>query len=283
MGECGPRRGRPQRYVISVPMNLIDCLERACLGGHCVSEKTQNLDAVVAFKDEATEETEGRQAELASEAYISVVCHQARARGAHERGPGERRPRATKFLSVRQANYLVAAVAFANEIGLPLVAHATIHWSGTNAWDDPDGTLFAKVREGLDKYLHRRGICGGLTGIWCRECRPLTDVVHCHLLFHLPEEFRSGAKLLQVEAALNRLVARHGEGLWGEFAVNLTIHPHADGLYLLTGGNDVWREFKIRKEWRESQGIIRGKRCGTTENIERAARRGSTRPKSSAS
>jgi hypothetical protein len=232
------------------------------------------LDAVVAFKDEATEETEGRQAELASEANRDVSsgsCQRsARAWTWGAQAPGD---------EVFQANNLVAAVAFANEIGLPLVAHATIHWSGTNAWDDPDGTLFAKVREDLDKYLHRRGICGGLTGIWCRECRPLTDVVHCHLLFHLPEEFRRGAKLLQVEAALNRLVARHGEGLWGEFAVNLTIHPHADGLYLLKGGNrDVWREFKIRKEWRESQGIIRGKRCGTTENIERAARRGSTRP-----
>jgi hypothetical protein len=169
---------------------------------------------------------------------------------------------------------MVEAVRHAREIGQPLVAHATIHWSGTDAQDDPDGKRFAKVREHLDKYLGRRGIRGGLTGIWCRECRAHTDVVHSHLLFHLPLEFRRGAKLLQIEAALNRLVARHGGGLWGEFAVNLTIHPHADGLYLLKGGNrEVWRQFKIRKEWRESQGVIHGKRCGTTENIGRAARR----------
>ena len=29
----------------------------------------------------------------------------------------------------------------------------------------------------------------------------------------------------------------------------------------------VWDHFNIKKEWRKSQGIVHGKRCGITENI----------------
>jgi hypothetical protein len=157
-------------------------------------------------------------------------------------------------------------------MGRPLVAHATIHWSGTVVFDDRDGTLFAKVREGLHKCLLRRRIAGGLSAVWCRECKAHTDIVHCHLLFHLPPEYRKGTKLLQVEEAIYRLVSRHGNGILGEFALKLTIHTDPNGLYLIKGGGrHVWERFNIRREWRESQGIIHGKRC--TQNLGPAARR----------
>jgi hypothetical protein len=72
---------------------------------------------------------------------------------------------------------------------------------------------------------------------------------------------------------LFRLIGRHGSGILGEFAVKLTIHPDPDGLYLIKGGDrKVWEHFKIRREWRKSQGIVHGKRCGTTENIGPAKR-----------
>ena len=84
----------------------------------------------------------------------------------------------------------------------------------------------------------------------------------------LARRFRTGARFLQTEAALFRLVGRHGGGILGEFAVKLIIHPDPDGLYLIKGGDrKVWDRFKIRKEWRKSQGIVHGKRCGITENI----------------
>jgi hypothetical protein len=44
-------------------------------------------------------------------------------------------------------------------------------------------------------------------------------------------------------------------------------------------GPDVWKLFGIRKEQRRSQGLIHGKRCGTTENIGPAARAGDNRSK----
>ena len=147
------------------------------------------------------------------------------------------------------------------------MAHLTIHWSGTIA------TRFAKVREGLAKVLYRRGI--SVAWVWCRECKAHTDIVHCHLLFHLPVAYRSGPKLEEMKAHLVRLIDRHAGGILGEFAVRLVIWPDPDGLYLIKGGGPlVWKEFpRIRKDWRTPQGIIHGKLCGTTQNIGPAARR----------
>ena len=48
----------------------------------------------------------------------------------------------SKHLSFGLATNLIEAVDHARSIGFPLVAHATIHWSGTVAFDDPDGKLF---------------------------------------------------------------------------------------------------------------------------------------------
>src|SRR6476469_5962591 len=70
----------------------------------------------------------------------------------------ERQPRASKSITLRQATSFMEAIRFAKLIELPLVAHVTIHWSLTDVGDDPDGKLFAKFREGLDKWLHRRRV-----------------------------------------------------------------------------------------------------------------------------
>jgi hypothetical protein len=70
-------------------------------------------------------------------------------------------------------------------------------------------------------------------------------------------------------------VHTHGDGILGEFAVRLVIWPDPDVLYLIKGGGPlVWKQFpRIRKDWRTPQGIIHGKRCGTTQSIGSAARR----------
>ena len=66
-----------------------------------------------------------------------------------ERPP--RQSRASRYIKVRQATNLIDAINFSKSIGLPLLAHLTLHWSLTDVGDDPDGKLFAKLREGLDK------------------------------------------------------------------------------------------------------------------------------------
>jgi hypothetical protein len=231
---------------------------------------SKNLDIPETSRDSIIQETKGSAGDLTPEPLLSVVSPDI---AHHEKQRCSYRPHGSKHLSLAQATSIIEAVDFARAIGLPLVAHATIHWSGTVVFDHPDGKLFAKVREGLHKWLLRRGIVGGLTCVWCRECKAHTDIVHCHLLLHLPSEFRNGARFLQTEAVLFRLIGRHGGGILGEFAVKLTIHPDPDGLYLIKGGDKgVWDHFKIPKEWRKSQGVIHGKRCGTTENIGFACR-----------
>ena len=85
----------------------------------------------------------------------------------------------------------------------------------------------------LDKWMHRRGIV--FAGAWVRERQAggQSDVVHCHLLFHLPLMFRAGKKLRQVEAAITRLVKRHGRDITDERVIKLVIHDNPDGKYLI--------------------------------------------------
>ena len=192
----------------------------------------------------------------------------------------------SKYISMRQATNIIDAVHFAKFIGVPLIAHLTIHWGLTDVGDDPDGTLFAKLREGLDKWLQRRGIA--FNGAWSRERQSggVSDVVHCHLLFHLPVAYRAGARLRAVEAAITRLVTRHGNDYWADQVIKLVIHdepPYPDGKYLIKGGGPkIWKKFGLRKEHRRLQGLISGKRCGTTQKLGPAARRGAAgRPETS--
>ena len=98
-------------------------------------------------------------------------------------------------------------------------------------------------------------------------------VVHCHMLFHLAHPFLGRRKRLQVERALAGLIHRHGRGNYADYTLKLTFPRNPNGLYLLKGGGrDVWSEFGVPRSWRKPQGLITGKRCGTTENIGPAAR-----------
>src|SRR5262245_3011568 len=238
-------------------------------------KRNENLDVARTSRDQESVEPKGSAGNSASAPHLSVVCPFPAPPARQRKQRGRYRARGTKSISVSQATNIIQAVDYARAINLPLIAHATIHWSGTVAFDDHDGTRFVKVREGLSKVLLRRGIPPAW--VWCRECKAHTDVVHCHLLFHLPTEYRTGAKLTEIEGHLVRLVDRHGDGILGEFAVNLKLWPDPDGLYLIKGGGTkVWKQFpRIRKKWRKAQGIIGGKRCGTTQNIGLAARRNS--------
>jgi hypothetical protein len=55
------------------------------------------------------------------------------------------------------------------------------------------------------------------------------------MLFLLPPEY-CGKRRLQVEAAIFRLIKRHGNRYWAEAVIKLTIWPNPDGRYLLKGG-----------------------------------------------
>jgi hypothetical protein len=234
---------------------------------------SKNLDVAGTSQDPEIGCTKGIQDELAPAPHLSSLCATAAQPNKQREHRHRYRAGDTKYITPLQATNIIEAVQFAKLIGLPLVAHLTIHWAYTDAGDDPDGKRFAKVREGLNKWTRRHGF--DLTSVWSRERMSggQAEVVHCHLLFHLPVEYRSGTRLLQVEAAIYRLIKRHGRDYWAEQVIKLVIHENPDGKYLIKGGSKkVWKRFRLRKEHRRLQGIIHGKRCGTTENIGPAKR-----------
>lgn len=132
------------------------------------------------------------------------------------------------------------------------------------------------MREGFDKWLQPQGLPDGLSAIWVRErlSGGSAEVVHCHMLFHLPHPLLRGRRRVPVQSALERLIDRHGDGNYADYTLKLTFPGNPNGVYLLKGGGpDVWRKFGVPRCWRKPQGLIDGKRCGTTENIGPAAQR----------
>jgi hypothetical protein len=267
---------------------------------HNQNNKTKNFDVL----EPSREQTNGRsQGATGSKAEVRpFICY-----GASTAQPSPRqrsndlkqyRVGGTRLITVAQAIHLKAAVNFAELIALPLNAHLIIHWVGTDAGDDPNGELFAKVRDAIARWLRRRGV--PFAGIWCREKKSggQAEVEHAHLIVHLPAEWLAGAKLtnidggvsgcaelLQAEAAAHRIVDQYA-GRPDDYSVKLKLPTDGglpgpyngrsyDGLYLLKGGGPkVWKLFpRIRKGWRRPQGLIFGKRCGTTQNLGPAPRR----------
>ena len=232
---------------------------------------TENLDVLGTSRDPEPGSTQGNTVLAATAPHLCGLGPRAAQPETRHPHPKQCRCGGAAYVTVPQAINMMEAVPFAESIGLPLVAHLTIYWAVTEAGDDPDGKLFAKVREGLDKWLKRRGI--EFAGAWARECSG-GDAEHCHLLFHLPRDCRQGPTLIDVEEVICRLVDRHSGGVWGDGAIKLVIWPNPDGKYLIKGGGlEVWKRFRLRTEHRRLQGTIQGKRCGTTENIGSRARR----------
>jgi hypothetical protein len=205
------------------------------------------LDVLETSHDPVPQAGKALARDLSPGSLLSVVCPGRRHGEQQQRSY---RPHGSKHLSLAQATNIIEAVNYARAIGLPLVAHLTIHWVYTNVGDDPDGKLFAKFREGLNKWLRRQGI--DFAAAWSRERMSggQAEVEHCHMLFHLPAGYCARRKL-QVEAAIYRLIKRHGRGYWAEEVIKLAIWPNPDGKYLIKGGGPkVWKQFQLRKEHR---------------------------------
>jgi hypothetical protein len=232
------------------------------------------------------------------------ICYRPLPLGAHGQQQRQRhvarryRVGGTSLINLPQVINLKSAIDFASSIDNPLVAHCIIHWVGTDAGDDPSGELFAHFREMLSLWLRRRGV--PFAAVWSREklSGGQAEVEHAHLLFHLPDAWLKGAKLvsvnggvqggvelLQLEAALSRIV-RGCAGWLDHYAVKLKLPKDSgnpgpyngrsyNGLYLLKGGGkQAWKLFpRIKHEWCKPQGVIFGKRCGCTRNLGPAARR----------
>jgi hypothetical protein len=141
---------------------------------------------------------------------------------------------------------MMEGLSFAREIGMPLNTHIIIHWGGTLAGDDSNGKLFAKFRYLLDLRVRRKfGI--PLTGIWVRErhrnkrTRQQSEVVHSHLLLHLPSRWREALR-----QDVEQLVTLVAGPILDDSTIELTFPANPDGKYLLKGGTPAaWDLFCV--------------------------------------
>ncbi|HEX2447098.1 MAG TPA: hypothetical protein VHK26_02790, partial [Methyloceanibacter sp.] len=94
-------------------------------------QRDENLDVVRTSHDQESVEPKGPADESAPDPHLSVVCPYPAQSVREHKHRGRYRPRGSKHISVAQATNLIEAVEFAKSVSLPLVAHLTLHWSGT--------------------------------------------------------------------------------------------------------------------------------------------------------
>ena len=97
--------------------------------------KGKNLDVVKTSRDQENVQPKDSAGESGSDPHLSVVCPFPAQPPKQRKHRGHYRTQGSKYISVPQAANIVEAVKFAKLIGLPLVAHLTIHWSGTVAFE----------------------------------------------------------------------------------------------------------------------------------------------------
>jgi len=94
----------------------------------------------------------------------------------------QKKRRSTRHITLRQANNLVAACAFAKAIGCRLNVSIDVFWLMFSGWEG-DAIRLAKAQQRLSKWFVRRGF--RLTMIWVREVGA-NGGLHTHILLHVP-------------------------------------------------------------------------------------------------
>jgi len=178
-----------------------------------------------------------------------------------------------------QTDKLWAAANHAWKIGTPLNAFLTIHWDnqgGTGTVQERNSHLLICAR----RWLGRRD--QDLACAWVIE-RGTVSGLHAHNLIHVPRHLlASFTDMLPrwtripalpkdqwpAEQRQKQHVLGYGQdGVWQL----MRVYDHGVGLrrYVLKGAADRWHRYGIRHK---DQGIVIGKRCGSSNNLGRTAR-----------
>jgi hypothetical protein len=174
----------------------------------------------------------------------------------------------TKYLRADDADNLLEALRFADKQGHPLNVAITAHWLLFNGRLSGEQRL-ANAQERLRHSFNRRG--HELYWYWVRERSGDTD--HTHLHAHDP--FNDDG------ITFERLLLRAFELDGGPNDRALLIKPTGSG-QRGSGGPRGWYRYLMKGLSRSEaferhitpkrQGVITGKRCGMTQNINKAAR-----------
>jgi len=179
-------------------------------------------------------------------------------------------------LTREQCEKLIAAATFAERIGLPFNRHWTVH-------SERAGILPERGAGFVGRLLHLAGAAakragGQFAAVYCRE-NGNGKGEHVHILMHMPTDFTLANKTRSwistaggaYRARVSR-VTRIGGSLKRLDPASERYRVNADCVlaYLLKGADETAAAvlgLPICGEF----GWIRGKRCGGTENIGRAA------------
>lgn len=178
-------------------------------------------------------------------------------------------------ISLNSADNAIQAVGYADQIGRPLNRFVTIDWQLAQClgrFQDVQGKFF----ERFSKWARYRNF--GVAYVWALENS--RDIgIHSHILIHVPSHHLIDFK---------RIVPKWIDGDVDQSGATKTFkiqtvkyHSGADRLnpvkkatkYLLKGISDQARQILTPIEDRGPQGVIVGRRCGTSESIGRTARK----------
>jgi len=190
-----------------------------------------------------------------------------------------RRNRVSEVISARQADELWVAGDFARQIGQPLSAFLTVHWTNCPAGQDQSvQDRQGRIQTCIRRWLERRNV--DLAAVWVIEDGPIGSGLHSHMLLHVPPEHMcefakmlpkwTGAPAIDKvtwPTAKAHTVAVGDEGAW----MLDRVYDHGAGLrrYILKGCADRFLKYGIRHQ---PQGKIRGKRCGFSNSLGPVAR-----------
>ena len=171
--------------------------------------------------------------------------------------------RTTTHISRGAAENLIAALDFAAAIGRSLNTAIDIHWHSF-AGHVADDFRLRKAQERIAKWCRRRGF--PLVWLWVREIGDY-GAANTHLLVHVPPALLDAFRVEFEKAFEPEGGVRHERAI----KIQNAYYPRGKLDYMLKGLSEVDADLLIKVK-PESQGVIVGKRTGTTENIGARAR-----------
>lgn len=184
------------------------------------------------------------------------------ARALHRRVWRRLRIRESRYLTGIAADNLRAATEFAAERGTPINCAISINWTMFSGFGVPDDVRLARAQERLRHRLERQGF--ELVWWWTREMGG--DAPNTHIAAHNP--FATDEKFKRL---LSECLEPEGGPNDNAVDVRRAYYPFGWWKYCCKGLNR--EEAKQRRIRPTYQGEIDGKRSGSTQNINRAARK----------
>ncbi|WP_397589634.1 hypothetical protein [Sphingorhabdus sp.] len=179
------------------------------------------------------------------------------------------------YLTLRQAQGLIAAAQYALHIGKPLTRHLTVRLEQQGIIDVDAVKAIGRLITLLRDHV-RKTIGGDIAYIWTREHGPIIGG-HVHILLHLPAGYMWQGQ--RVQRWMQLISDRsYQAGTIKTTRIGRTVNAHESNLVLylanlaevvgyLIKGTAPYASAALKLERVKAQGRVIGKRCGRSINI----------------